>query len=60
MTLIVNPKNNGLAYVFRDYQEEAMKYVWERTNEGTISREVWENVNDRLRDKDRSMQYHCC
>ncbi len=51
MTLIFNPKNNGLAKVFRDYQEEAMKYVWKRTNEGTISREVWENVNDRLRDK---------
>ena len=51
MTLIFNPVKDGPAKVFRDYQEEAMKYVWERKQEGTISREVWENVNDRLIDK---------
>jgi len=51
MTLIFNPVKDGLAKVFRDYQEEAMKYVWERKKEGTISREVWENVNDRLNNK---------
>ncbi|MGD2200215.1 MAG: BlaI/MecI/CopY family transcriptional regulator [Candidatus Bathyarchaeota archaeon] len=47
MTLIFNPSNIGLAKVFRDYQEEALKYVWTKKG-GAISREVWSNVNENL------------
>ncbi|MBQ03985.1 hypothetical protein CL673_04640 [Candidatus Bathyarchaeota archaeon] len=48
MTLIFNPASNGLAKVFRDYQEEALRFVWERKEEGAISREVWTRVNEKL------------
>ena len=29
MTLILNPGNVGLSKVFRAYQEEALKFIWE-------------------------------
>ena len=48
MTLIFDPSNPGLAKVFRDYQEEALKYVWKKDEEGAISREVWSYVNENL------------
>ena len=48
MTLIFNPARDGLSKVFRDYQEEALRFVWERNEEGAISREVWSRVNERL------------
>ena len=48
MTLIFNPASDGLSKVFRDYQEEALRFVWERNDEGAISREVWSRVNERL------------
>ena len=48
MTLIFNPASDGLSKVFRDYQEEALRFVWERNEEGAISREVWSRVNDNL------------
>ena len=48
MTLIFNPANNGLSKVFKDYQEEAVRFVWEVGERGTISREVWATVNERL------------
>ncbi len=48
MTLIFNPENKGLAKVFRDYQEEAVKFIWEVGDRGAISREVWAKVNERL------------
>ncbi len=48
MTLIFNPQNRGLAKVFRDYQVEAVKFIWEVGEKGTISREVWATVNERL------------
>lgn len=48
MTLIFNPASDGLSKVFRDYQEEALRFVWERNKEGAISREVWSHTNDRL------------
>ncbi len=48
MTLIFNPDNDGLAKVFKDYQELAVKYIWEVGERGTISREVWATVNERL------------
>jgi len=48
MTLIFNPENVGLSKVFRDYQEEAMKFIWEVGEQGAISKEVWIKVNERL------------
>ncbi len=48
MTLIFNPDSDGLNKVFRDYQEEALRLVWNRGNEGVISREVWSQVNQNL------------
>ena len=47
-TLIFNPENVGLSKVFRDYQEEAVKFIWEVGESGAISREVWAKVNERL------------
>jgi hypothetical protein len=48
MTLKFNPDNDGLLKVFRVYQEEALRVVWERNEEGAVSRLVWSTVNERL------------
>ncbi len=48
MTMTFNPQNKGLAKVFRDYQEEAVKFIWEVGDQGAISKEVWIKVNERL------------
>ncbi len=48
MTLIFNPDSDGLSKVFRDYQEEALRLVWNIGSEGVISREVWSQVNQNL------------
>ena len=51
MTLIFQPEKDGLFKVFRDYQVEAMRFVWEKGDEGVISREVWKHVNENLNGK---------
>ena len=51
MVLIFNPASDGLAKVFKDYQEEAVKFIWEVGDQGAISKEVWLKVNERLIDK---------
>ena len=51
MTLIFDPANSGLSKVFRDYQEIAIRFVWEKNEEGVISREVWSYVNENLEGK---------
>jgi predicted transcriptional regulator len=51
MTLILNPEGDGLAKVFRDYQEIALRHVWKKGDEGVISREVWTHVNENLNPK---------
>ena len=48
MTLMFNPQNKGLSKIFKDYQEEAVKFIWEVGDRGAISREVWIKVNERL------------
>jgi len=48
MTLIFNPDSDGLSKVLRDYQEEALRLVWNKGSEGVISREVWSQVNQNL------------
>ncbi len=51
MTLIFNPENRGLAKVFRDYPEEAVKFIWEVGDQVAISKDVWIKVNERLVEK---------
>ncbi len=51
MTLLFNPEKMGLSKVFRDYQEEAVRFIWEVGDRGAISREVWTHVNETLVDK---------
>jgi hypothetical protein len=48
MTLTFNPQNTGLSKIFRDWQEEAVKFVWEVGDRSVISREVHAKVNERL------------
>ena len=38
----------GLAVVFKEYQELAMRYLWRLDGVGANSRDVWEQVNDDL------------
>jgi len=39
----------GLGKVLRDYEEEALRYVWGLEGQGAGSREVWEHVNGALK-----------
>jgi len=48
MTLKIDPAGEGLGKVLRGYEEEALRFVWERGEEGVISREVWLHVNEAL------------
>jgi len=48
LVLKFDPRRDGLSKVFRDYQEEAMKLVWNKCSEGMISSEVWRQVNQNL------------
>ena len=47
VTLKFDPESRGLSKVFKDYQQEALRAVWQ-SEEGAISREVWQHVNGRL------------
>ena len=38
----------GLRKVFNEYQELALRYVWEVGEEGVGSRKIWETVSERL------------
>ena len=38
----------GLRKVFNEYQELALRYVWEVGEPGVGSRRVWETVSERL------------
>ena len=48
MTLIFNPEKNGLTKVLRNYQLEALKSVWENSEKGLTSREVYDYVNGKI------------
>jgi len=48
MTLIFNPDKDGLSKVFKDWQEETVRIVWEVGEQGAISREVHAKANERL------------
>lgn len=38
----------GLRKIFNEYQELALRYVWEVGEEGVGSRKIWETVSERL------------
>lgn len=46
MPLKIDPSSEGLSKVFRDYQEEALKYVWKNGGDGVTSRQAWQYVNE--------------
>jgi len=43
-----DPAGEGLGKVLRDYQEEALRFVWARGGAGANSREAWRHVNEAL------------
>jgi len=45
MTLTFDPAGTGLAKVLRDYQIEALRFVWKEGERGVNSREVWQHAN---------------
>ena len=50
MTLTFDPSGEGLAKVLKDYQIEALRFVWDKGESGAISRDVWEHANEALKD----------
>jgi len=38
----------GLRMVLKDWQEETLRSLWENPQQGRISREVWDRVNQRM------------
>ena len=50
MTFKFDPARTGLAKALRDYQIEALRLVWEKGEEGAISKEVWLHANKVLKD----------
>ncbi|MBN1683772.1 hypothetical protein JW865_09505 [Candidatus Bathyarchaeota archaeon] len=51
MTLTIDTAGQGLAMVLKDYQEEALRFIWENKGVGASSREVWNQVNKVLKNK---------
>ncbi len=51
MTLLFNHEKMGLSKVFREYQEEVVRFIWKVGNKGAISKEVWTHVNETMVDK---------
>jgi len=49
MTITIDTANKGLAMVLKDYQEEALRLIWSKEGEGSSSRDVWSQVNKRLK-----------
>ncbi len=50
MPVKLDTSNVGLAMVLRDYQEEALKATWSKKGERLSSKQVWVEVNERLKD----------
>jgi predicted transcriptional regulator len=51
VTLTIDTAGEGLAMVLKDYQEEALKYIWRLDGDGASSRDVWVQVNKDLEGK---------
>ena len=48
MPIVLDPTQNGLEKVLRDYQIEALKLVWAHNGDGLTSREVYDATNNML------------
>jgi hypothetical protein len=48
MALTIDTSGAGLSMVLKDYQEEALRYIWSLSGDGASSRDVWNNVNKSL------------
>jgi len=54
--IVFDTSKQGLETVMRGYQVMAMRFLWERGEEGAISREIWLHVNKLLmEEKGRSI-----
>ncbi len=51
MELIIDPTKNGLEKVLRNYQIEALKIIWDSSNKRLGSREVYQLVNNNLKNR---------
>ncbi len=48
MNFLLDPKASGLAKVLREYQREALRFIWKSDGKGLTSRMVHLHVNERL------------
>ena len=48
LPLVLDPTQDGLEKVLRDYQIEALKIIWSHNGDGLTSREVYDETNNRL------------
>ena len=55
MWIVFDTSKQGLETVMKDYQEMAMRFLWERVEEGTISKDAWLHVNKLLMEEGRSI-----
>ncbi len=55
MGFVFDSKEKGLGSVMKEYQEIAMRCVWEKCEEGIISKDVWAKVNKVLIEKEGSI-----
>lgn len=49
VTLTFDPEGEGLAKVLKDYQIEALRFVWKKGDEGVNSREALQYVTEALK-----------
>ena len=43
--IVFDTSKQDIETVMRDYQALAMRFLWERGEEGAVSREIWLHVN---------------
>ncbi len=48
MNFVLDPMVSGLSKVLREYQQEALRFIWKSEGEGLTSRAVFTHVNKRL------------
>ena len=48
MNFVLDPKASGLGKVLREYQREALRFMWKSEGKGLTSRIVHSHVNERL------------
>lgn len=48
MNLVLDPKASGLSKVLKEYQREALRFIWKSEGKGLTSRMVHSQVNERL------------